>query len=166
MRKLSASTLLFCFLFFMVGCNDIRKPKISVGSTVSELSNKQFEDVGTQGLKNPSKNDFRKFNFNFKMENPLDTKRKIEFPKGIDWRKSIDSVDGKVRYWGGEEYQQDNEEENFALYHMDFLFYSKGLSQDDIKEAFDSIVLKAAWKGEDGKYEEKEYKVSKLIKFR
>ncbi|RXY98879.1 fructose-bisphosphate aldolase [Fictibacillus sp. S7] len=165
MRKHYAATLIFCMLFFMVGCNPISKTKISVEAKVSKLSDKQFEEVGTEGLKNSSKDDFRKFTFNFKMENPPDTSRKIEFPKGIAWKKSINSVDGKVRYWFGEEYQQDNEDENFALYHKDFLFYSKGLSEDEIKEAFDSIILKVAWKTKEKYQEEKEYQVSKLIKF-
>ncbi|UZJ77078.1 hypothetical protein [Fictibacillus sp. KU28468] len=166
MRKRYAATLIFCILFSMVGCNHIRKTKISVEAKVLKLSNKQFDEVGTEGLKDPTMNDFRKLTFNFKMDNPPDTSRKIVFPKTISWKKSINSVDGKVRYWGGEEYQQDNEGENFALYHRDFLFYSKGLSEDEIKEAFDSIVLKVAWKTKDETQEEKEYKVSKLIKFK
>jgi hypothetical protein len=51
--------------------------------------------------------------------------------------KDINTID-KVRVLYGDAGEQDNNGENFAIYKNEFVYYSKGLSNDEVKKAVSS----------------------------
>lgn len=149
-------------LISIVACNNIKDPNITIEAQVANLSVKEFNSVGTHGLDNPIRDDFRKFTLNFNMENSNEVKsRSIEIPN--DWGKFINFDRERYLYGNGKE--QDNEDENFARYTNEFVFYSKGLSEDDIKNAFNSANITVSWVTKEGKSMTKEYVIGDLIKF-
>lgn len=153
-------------LLFTTACNISQEPIITIEAVVSQLSEEEFKNVGIRGLDNPTIDDFRKFTFNFEVEHSLKTTRKVDFPERKSWREAINTIDNnKDRYWFGDSYEQNNDGENFAKYGSEFVFYSKSLNEEEIRKAFNSIMLEIRL--DTGKEEsiEKEYKVSDLMKF-
>ncbi|MDV2583324.1 hypothetical protein [Alkalibacillus haloalkaliphilus] len=139
-------------------------PTITTEVTVSHLTDEEYNRVGTHGIDNPSKEDFRKFSLKFVM--PYRDKlsnRQFDFPG--DWRDIINSIDDEDRYWygsGGHELENKN---RGAVYFKDFVFYARGLSDDDIVDAFDSAVVYASWDTNSGEEEQMEHVVGELIEF-
>lgn len=166
MKKRWIVFLLSVSFLFVTACNASQEPKITIEAVVSHLSDEEFEDVGTNGLDNPAKDDFRKFTFDFEVEHSSQVKRKVDFPKDISWREAVNTIDhNKNRYWSGNSLEQNNERENFADYEFEFIFYSKGLNEEVIKTAFNSIVFELYLDPEKGESIKNEYKVSDVIKF-
>ena len=79
--------------------------------------------------------------------------------------KQLDKIDGNSRYWYGSWSSQDNESRNFATYDQEFVFYAKGLSDDDIKQAFSNEKIIVSWTNDHYEQITKEYNLSDLIKF-
>ncbi len=131
------------------------EPKVSIKAKVSKLTDEQYADVGTTGLENPKKDDFRYFTFNLKTSNPRETIQQDDLPTIRVFREAIDKIDGKSRYWFGNGYGKPDGEE-----HWEAVFYSKGLTEEQIKKAFDSTIVTVHFT--DGK---KEYKLGDYVSF-
>ncbi|WP_413305543.1 hypothetical protein AA0X95_03785 [Bacillus sp. 1P10SD] len=154
--------IFFAFMLLsIVACTNIHDPNLSVEVHISELSKKEFRMVGTKGFDHPTINDFRKFTLDVKMD-PTDeiTARTIHIPNGLE--RVINTID-RERYSYGGGFEQDNKGENFAKYRQEFVFYSKGLSESDIKKAFDSAVIRVSWV--DRKTVTKEFVIGDIIQF-
>ena len=80
-------------------------------------------------------------------------------------KQVLNEIDGNSRYWYGSWSSQDNESENFATYDQEFVFYAKGLSDDDIKQAFSNEKIIVSWTKHNNEQIKKEYNLSDLIKF-
>ncbi|WP_059170505.1 hypothetical protein [Bacillus sp. FJAT-27445] len=112
------------------------EPKVSIKAKVSKLTDEQYGEVGTTGLENPQKDDFRYFTFNLKTSDSEKAIQKIDFPIASVFKRAIDNIDGKERYWYGNGYRNPDGEE-----HWESVFYSKGLSEVQIRKAFDLMFL-------------------------
>ena len=161
--------MLFCFLAVLlvsaVACSNTEEPKIDVAAVISILSEEQFDDIGTNGLENQTIDDFRKLTFKFKMEHYHGKSLKVNFPEDTSWKQSINSIDDIDRYWFGEFSKHAGDTKNAASYNGQFVFYSKGLSEDEMRKAFVSTIINVAWTTEEGNSYEKEYIISDLIEF-
>ncbi|WP_245736076.1 fructose-bisphosphate aldolase [Virgibacillus subterraneus] len=165
MKKLCFLFWLLVLVLFVAACSHTQEPKTTTEAVISQLSKEEFDNVGTTGLNNPKKDDFLKFTFNFEVEHAANITRKVEFPKRKSWKEAVNSIDDKDRFWFGEGYEENSDGENFARYKSEFVFYSKGLNEEEIRKAFNSITLKLYLDIEEGETFEKEYKVSDLVKF-
>ena len=129
--------LLLCTIYIIYGIlisnKKIDQPKIDMTLKVSYLTDDEYSTVGTVGLENPKKDDFRiiEFTLNVSHSDKIDY-RKIIVP---NLKEIADSYDIK-RYWTGNFFSQDNANENFAVYTYKFVFYSKELSDQQIKDIF------------------------------
>ena len=164
MKRLSILFLLITSLIF-TAC-DTAKPKddpeINVKLTVSDLTDEDYESVGTKGLENPTKDDFKNIKFTLDVTHSNNiTNRNVVIP---NIQKAINKYD-KNRYWFGQTFKQDNENENFAKYSDTMVLYSKGLDNKDIKEIFKSAVVKISWTDKDNGGE-KEVNLSDIIQFK
>jgi hypothetical protein len=164
MKRLWGLLILLALFLLATGCGNTEGQKTTVEATISQLTQVEFESVGTHGLDNPIKDDFRKFTFNFEIEHAANVERKVEFPLRNSWKEAINSIDDKERYWYGGGHEQNNNSENLATYHQVLVFYSKGLNEDEMREAFNSINTEV-YLDLDGETDIKEYKVSDLIEF-
>ncbi|WP_410511521.1 hypothetical protein PaeBR_15740 [Paenibacillus sp. BR2-3] len=79
LRYLRGLISILTVVLFSASCNNFPEPEITVEALVSILSNEQYSEVGTQGLINPTKDHFRKLEFNFEVKHSSNTK--IEFPQ-------------------------------------------------------------------------------------
>lgn len=163
MKKLLMLFIVSFLLSVSTACNYSQEPKITFKAVVSQLSEEDFEDVGIHGIENLTKEDFRKFTFNFEIKHHSNYTRKIEFPKRGIWREAINSIDDNDRYYFGSGYNQNNDSENFAEYNSEFVFYSKGLNEEEIRNVFKLIVFEIYLATDEGEIIEKEYKVNNLI---
>lgn len=77
----------------------------------------------------------------------------------------MNGIDDITRYWNGGGYSQDNESEDFATYHYEFVFYTKGLNDGDIRKAFNNEKITVSWTNNKNEQVEKEYNISNLIEF-
>ncbi|MGE8205515.1 hypothetical protein ACQKP0_13220 [Heyndrickxia sp. NPDC080065] len=163
-KKISTFSLLLVLLLISIGgCINTPDPQITINVQVSKLTEEEMNDVEVRGLNNPKKDDFRKFTLNLNMANfSKISSRKISIPKNMG--RLINYIDGD-RYWYGNESKRDNVENNFASYTKEFVFYSKGLSEGDIKKAYQSAIIIVTWVTKEGKEIKKEFVVGDLIKF-
>ncbi|NBI30862.1 fructose-bisphosphate aldolase [Chengkuizengella marina] len=162
----SSLVIVIMMLFITVSCNYSEEPIISLEVQVLELKDEEYKHVGTFGLDNPSKNDFRKFTFNLEMVHSDEIIRKVQFPSFWSdiWKKSINSIDNIDRYWFGNAHTQDNESGQVS-YSIEFIFYSYGVSEEEIKTAFHSIPFKILWETKEGFRVENDYIVGDVIEF-
>ena len=128
--------ILLCVVL-LTACND-QAPEIVIEATISPVSAEEYKNIGaTKDLNEPKQEDFKIFEFNFDMEHTNSMKeRKIDMYNFENLKQALNEIDGNSRYWYGSWSSQDNESENFATYDQEFVFYAKGLSDDDIKQAF------------------------------
>jgi len=158
MKKAILTFFLISILIFLSACtslNLVQDPTINLSFTVSNLTDKDFESVGTHGVDNATKNDFKKIKFDFDMVHSDKIKdKKITVP---NFRNVANSYD-KDRYWYGKSYIQDNSNESFANYSYDFVFLSRGLDDQTIKSIFDNCEVKVSWTN-NSQYEEKVFKL-------
>ncbi|MEH7435896.1 hypothetical protein V7182_00245 [Neobacillus drentensis] len=153
--------LFACMLLSLVACTNIQDPNLSVEVHISKLTKKEFRMVGTKGFDHPTINDFRKFTLDVNMEHTDEiTSRTIRIPNGLE--EVINTID-RERYSYGGGFEQDNKGENFAKYRQEFVFYSKGLSESDMKKAFDPAVIRVSWV--EQKTVTKEFVIGDIIQF-
>lgn len=166
MKKLIIMTIfVLSTLLIITTCtteNVKSEPEISLNFNVSNLTDEKFLYVGTKGLNNPTKNDFKNIEFTLGVKN-LNTisNRKIIIP---NLKKVSNSYD-KERYWFGDSSSQDSPMQNFDQYGYKFMFYSNGLTEQDIKNIFNSSEVKVSWTTSNGKNEEKTIKLGEVIQF-
>ena len=91
--------------------------------------------------------------------------RKVEMFKFENLKQALNEIDGNSRYWYGSWHSQDSESENFVTYPQDFVFYAKGLSDNDIKKAFSNETITVSWTNDKNEKILKEYNISDLIEF-
>ncbi|MCA1054124.1 hypothetical protein LCM10_03925 [Rossellomorea aquimaris] len=130
------------------------------------MSEEEFNQISIKGLNKPSRDDFRKLTFDLNIEHLENVvERGITFPDYETWKHSLDSIDGKKRYWVGRGTEQNNDGEKMVRYHREIIIYSNGLSNEEIQEAFQDIVVEVYLKREDGMPIEKTYRVGDFIQF-
>lgn len=161
--KLTALTIILLFMPIIIASGATNNPTINVKLIVSDLTDEEFESVGTYGLVNPVKDDFKKIRFALHV-NQLDnvTDRNITIPAFY----SVVNAYGKDRYWFGSSYKQDNPQDNFANYENEFVIYSKGLNEQDMKDIFSSEIVKISWNTKHDYYEENNINLGDIIVFK
>ena len=135
MKKRNFISAIVLCVVLLTACND-QAPEIIIEATVSPVSAEEYKNVrATKDLNEPKQEDFKIFEFDFDMEHTNSVKeRKIDMYKFENLKQALNEIDGS---WSS----QDNESENFATYDQEFVFYAKGLSDDDIKQAFSNEKL-------------------------
>lgn len=164
-RFITSFAFLLIVSLIITACNTTKvkdNPEINVQFIVSGLTDKEFESVGTEGFENPTKDDFKniEFTLDVKQSNKI-SNRKIIMP---DIKRLTYSHDIQ-RYRFGQSYSQDNSQDNFAKYGENFMFYSKGLHEQDIRNIFKSAEVKVSWTTKDGNNEERFFKLGDIIQF-
>ena len=127
------------------------------------MSEDEFESVGTHELENPEIDDFRKFTINVEVNDVAG--QKVQFTFSDSWKEAIDSVDATDRYWFGGGSEQNNEGENFAKHAQEFVFYSKGLNEESMREALNRINFEVSINN-DGEIATEQYKIGDLVEFK
>lgn len=166
MKKLSLIFAILVLILLLTACNN-KVPLIEIEAKISPISEKEYKKIGaTKDLSELKQEDFKIFEFNFNMEHTDSVKeRKVEMYKFENLPQVLNGIDGNSRYRYGGWNSQDNESENFATYHQDFVFYTKGLSDDDIKKVFSNEKITVSWTNYKNEQIKKEYNISDLIKF-
>jgi hypothetical protein len=131
--------------------------------TVSNLTDEEFQYVGTKGLENPTKEDFKNIEFNLEVNNSdAISNRKITIPN----LKAVANSYDKSRYWFGESGSDDSSVKKYAQYDYKFTFYANGLNEQDIKNIFNLSEIKISWTTSEGENEEKVFKLGEVIQFK
>ena len=166
MKKRNFISAIVLCVVLLTACND-QAPEIVIEATISPVSAEEYKNIGaTKDLNEPKQEDFKIFEFDFDMEHTNSVKeRKIDMYKFENLKQALNEIDGNSRYWYGSWSSQDNESENFATYDQEFVFYAKGLSDDDIKQAFSNEKIIVSWTNHNNEQIKKEYNLSDLIKF-
>lgn len=166
MKKLIMAIILLSTIVIITACSigDSKdEPKISLKFDVSNLTDNEFQYVGTKELENAIKEDFKNIEFTLDVKNSNEiSNRKITVP---DFKKIANSYD-RNRYWFGNAYSQDNSSENFANYGYKFVFYSNELDEQTIKNIFNLAEAKVSWTKSDGTNEEKVFNLGDIIQFK
>ncbi len=121
-------------------------PRTNVLFTVSDLTDEEFQSIGTGELVNPTKNDFKNIHLIVETQNFNDTnKAKITIPVF----NNILIKDKQNRYWYGSGFDQ-NPTKELTTSERDFVFYSKGLKDTKaIKDYFTGIEVIISWQEEN-----------------
>lgn len=157
--------ILMCISSILIACSNIKSledPEIKLNLSVTELSDEDFMSLGTKGLENATKNDFRNIDFTLEVNHTKNvTDRKINIP---DFKANLNN--NEKRYWFGNTYSQDNGSENFARYGDKFVIYSKGLDDQAIRDLFKGLEVKITWTQNSKESKEKFYKMDEMIQFK
>ncbi|MER2118936.1 MAG: hypothetical protein ABS935_01640 [Solibacillus sp.] len=91
---------------------------------------------------------------------------KVDFTFSDSWKEAIDSYDATDRYWFGGGSEQNNEGENVVKHAQEFVFYSKGLNEESMREALNMIIFEVSIDN-DGEIanREEECKVGDFVEF-
>ncbi|WP_425804809.1 hypothetical protein ACHOLT_00170 [Desulfitobacterium sp. Sab5] len=145
------------------GTGKIKEPEINLKFNISDLTDEEFQSIGTKGLENATKSDFKNIEFALDVEQTNEvSNRKVIKP---NLKEAANSYD-RERYWFGESYSQDNQGENFTKYGSEFVFYSKGLEEQAIKTIFDSSEVRVSWTTNSGENKEHVFKLGEVIQFK
>ncbi len=130
------------------------EPEVSVSTTVKPLTKKEFSEVETSELTSASKEDFR----NVRM---ILTLRGTDYLSYIQvklphYREAFNNIkdDQQIRYWFGS--GADEEQENKNIYTREFVLYTNGLNDKQIKEILATGKVKTSWVLKDTKTKEQE----------
>ena len=162
--------LLILLSSLLAACNS-SEPEIQVETIISDLTAEEFDGLGgTEEYGESTVKDYKKLTFDFSIKHDDEVERKIEMFE--EWRTLLNDYDDYERYWFGESSSQDNIDENFANYHYELVFYSKGLSEENIREIFKEARINVDWKSVEEKApreyvdtHSREYFIEKVIKF-
>lgn len=154
-------TVLFCVVI-LVACNE-PEPNIEIEVIISPISEHEYRKIDqTKG----SINDFKMLEFDFYMEHDDSVKdRKILISDFYNLFQVLNEIDGIYRYSGGRSLTQDNQSENFAMYQLEAVIYTKALSEDDLKRALCDVKFTVSWINTKNEKIEREYIVSDLVEF-
>ncbi|KGR79028.1 hypothetical protein [Ureibacillus manganicus] len=156
-------TVLFCVVI-LVACNE-PEPNIEIEVIISPISEHEYRKIDqTKG----SINDFKMLEFDFYMEHDDSVKdRKIIISESdfFNLFRVLNEIDGISRYIGGGGFTQDNQSENFAMYHQEAVIYTKALSEDDLKRALSGVKVTVSWINTKNEQIEREYIVSDFVEF-
>ncbi|MGE5628590.1 MAG: hypothetical protein ACM3X7_10855 [Solirubrobacterales bacterium] len=151
MKKLITVIILLLTISFGVACTTKKSdtPGISLKFDVTNLTDEDFRAVGTAEVPGAVKEDFKNIEFNLEVKHGSNiSNRKIMVP---NLRSVANSSTSTInRYWFGEGGSQDNMNENFAKYTYKFVFYSKGMDEQAIKDLFKNQEVKVSWTTESG----------------
>jgi hypothetical protein len=136
------------------------EPKIDVKFNVTNVTKEEFQCIGTRGLGKVTKDDFKNIEFILDVKHSKKlSKRNISIP---DFKSVVNSYD-KQRYRFGDS-SQDNQEES-ASYYYKFVFYSKGLDEEQIRNIFSSSEVKVSWLIKHDVNEERVYNLGEIMQF-
>ena len=150
MKKPFLLTVLLLSIILTSSCSsnkEIQKPpKTNVLFTVSDLSEEEFQSIGTGDLVNPTKNDFKNIELIVETQNFNDgNKANITIP---DFNNIL-TKDNQNRYYYGSGFDQNPQKERTTS-ERSFVFYSKGLKDTKaIKDYFTGIEVIISWQEEN-----------------
>lgn len=162
MNKKMFVFLLITLTFILSACESLNEPQITIEAKVATLTTDEFKSVGTKGLDNPTKEDFRKLTFKLHVQHLPEFQLTVNTPEER-WRKNINQVDEQTRYWFGSGSKRDDDE--IVEYIDEFVIYTKGLSDQDIKDAYKGSVYTLTWMSHEGVIDEKVFSVSDVMEF-
>lgn len=139
------------------------EPNINISAEILNVTDKEFKYIGTEGIDNPSKSDFKTFNFTLDVRNLKKVKnRKIIVP---DFETLFNNYKDSL-YWFGNSSAQDNKDESFAKYTYNITLYTRRLNEQDLKELLNSKGVIIFWYTNNGQQKEHKYKVGEIINFK
>lgn len=154
--------LLIMANLLLVACNkEVNEPQINIQCKIIPISDNQYQEIGTTGLVEPLKEDFKEFKFVLKVEGLNGIKdRKIIVP---DFNRVFNEYENNL-YWYGNHWIQDNNNENIAEYSYDIILYTHGFNQDTLRKLLNSNDVIISWIN-NGHLKEYRYKIGDLVKF-
>ena len=159
-------TIIFICTFLITSVWSIVKtdniPEINLKVNVSSLTDEDYSYVGTTGIDNPTKDDFKNIKFTLDIKNlGRVVNRKITVPT---MKRVLDSYELN-RYWFGSLSSQDNLSENFAMYNEELVLYSRNLDEQAIRNIFSTAEVKVSWTTKEGSFEERMFNLGDIILF-
>lgn len=151
------------FLSLFACSKENNEPNVDITAEIISVTDQQFQGIGTSGIKDPAREDFKIFTFKLDEENSKNIKnRKILVP---DFKKIFADTKDDL-YWFGNSSIRDNENENFAEYLYEITLYTRGLDEDFLRKILNSNEVIISWLTDDGQEKEKRIKVGDLVMFK
>jgi beta-lactamase regulating signal transducer with metallopeptidase domain len=150
------------------GYNNILKinnsPMISVAAEIRKLTLKEFSEVGTTGLQNPTINDFRKIVLKAEITNVKNViSKEFNVPDLYVIQDALKSTGD--RFWYSDGSDQNNDDEEFSRAERSIVIYYKGVEDSDIREALKPLKIQIGWTEKDRSKVSREYSVGEILTF-
>ena len=159
MKKSLFTFLLLSLLLLIPACKHKSEPIINVKFDVTNLTERKFSEIVTYGLKDPKKEDFKVIDFSADIDNSYDFSNiEISFPSA-DQIYIIANSSQIERLWCF--YQTLSTKDSTK-----FVFYYKGLDENDFKKMFSSLKVMVTWDTKTGEHNKKSISVDNYIKFK
>ncbi len=136
---------------------------INIVAQVNHLSQKEFERVGTEGIKNPKIDDFRNFVLKVGIINGKSVREKeLIVPSTSEFKQILTSK----RLWFGNEVNINNDGEEVSIAERNFVLYYRELTDDKLKVLLDPIRFHVGWINSNGDKTSKDYKLVDYLVFK
>ncbi|MGG0283900.1 hypothetical protein ABEY41_01995 [Peribacillus butanolivorans] len=161
-KALFIKTILLILIIAIMGaCSNkstSKEENVNLNVQIDKLTDDEFKEVQVNYLKDPKKDDFRKFSLTFQIDGS--SKKRVNIP---DFKKVINTIDNQQRYWFGNSSKK--ESDNSDIYKSEFIFYSKGITEDTIIKAFEEKEVKVIFYKKDKIIDEKQYNIGDSLIF-
>lgn len=156
-------TLVCILMFVLSGCGLEKKPDIQLSVEVNHLTDEEYSFVGTSGIENSNKSDFRVFLFKLRIDN-LDnlSDRSIVVPR---FEAAFNQFDGEHRLWFGNTLEQDNDNEDFAIFEKNYTLFVRGLDEKDFRDMLNEFNVECSWRNAEGVNETQTFNLAEELVF-
>ncbi|WP_461207154.1 M56 family metallopeptidase [Clostridium sp. DL1XJH146] len=142
--------------------NNDNSPKVNIGVEVRELTEDEFNRVGTAGLQNPAIDDFRILNLDVEISNANKINNKVlEVPELNNFEDVLNKTG--ERYWFGSSSYQNNDGEDISQATREIVLYFKGLDGSKLSDLLQPLKIKVGWQTRNGNSIEKTYSVGEQL---
>ncbi|WP_083842141.1 M56 family metallopeptidase [Desulfosporosinus youngiae] len=130
---------------------------ISPIAELRHLTEKEYLEVGTSEIENPSIDDFRRLDLTLKVQGLDD--RKLSFPED---RQITDVLTPEV-HWFSSSFSQDNSSENFAHYSAEIVVYIREIGENGLRDRLKNLNIDVAYTNQQGERVEQSYNLGDIL---
>lgn len=155
MKKILMAVLLVAIVATMCACSKVAavtEPDVELQLNISNITDEQYEEIGTMDFENPTKEDFLNFEFILNVNSDEISDEDVTIP---EIKKIVNEYDDIERYWYGQSTKEN------TRYSNESVIYTKGLDRQGIKNMFSTADVKIIFK--DG---EKTYNLGEALQFK
>lgn len=130
---------------------------ISPIAALRHLTEREYLEVGTSEIENPSIDNFRRLDLTLKVQGLVD--RKLSFPE-ITQIKDVLTDDV---YWFSSSFSQNNSSEDFVHYSTEVVVYLREIGENGLRDRLKNLNMDVAYTNQQGDRVEQRYNIGDIL---
>lgn len=130
---------------------------ISPSVALRHLTEREYLEVGTSEIENPSIDDFRRLDLTLKVQGLAD--RKISFPEA----QQIKDVLTRDVHWFSSSFSQNNSSGDFAHYSAESVVYIREIGENGLRDRLKNLNIDVAYTNQQGERVKQRYNLGDIL---